>query len=80
MLLRLWFFSASLIFPLVDDAKCCLYKLPDGGMDWVGKTGSCSGGQGLALGKARIQLSADGWDCAPSLLVVWPEVTQLWGL
>ena len=26
--------------------------------------------------KALIQLSADGWGCAPSLLVVWSEATQ----
>ena len=28
------------------------------------------------LSKALIQLPADGWDCAPSLLVVWPVVTK----
>ena len=32
------------------------------------------------LSKALIQLSADGWGCTPSLLVVWPEATQLWDL
>ena len=42
----------------------------------MGKTDSCSGGQGLDL----IQLLADGWGRAPSLLVVWPEMTQPWGL
>ena len=45
----------------------------------MGKTGSWSGLQGLAC-KALIQLSADGWGCIPSLLVVWPEATQPWGL
>ena len=30
------------------------------------------------LSKSLIQLSADGWDCAPLLLVVWPELTQSW--
>ena len=25
------------------------------------------------LSKALIQLSADGWGCAPSLVIVWPE-------
>ena len=30
------------------------------------------------LSKPLIQLSADGWGCAPSLLVVWPETTQSW--
>ena len=69
---------ASFICPLVDDAKCGLYKLPDGVIEW-GKLGLALVGRAL-LSKARIQLSADGWGCAPSLLVVWPEVTQLWGL
>ena len=55
-----------------------LCKLPDGGIEW-GKLGLALVGRAL-LSKARIQLSADGWGCAPSLLVVWPEVTQLWGL
>ena len=32
------------------------------------------------LSKALIQLSADGWGYSPSLVVVWPEVTQPWGL
>ena len=31
------------------------------------------------LSKALIQLSADGWGYTPSLVVVWPEVTQPWG-
>ena len=41
---------------------------------------------GLALvgkalhSKALIQLSADGWGCTPSLVVVGPEVTKSWGL
>ena len=39
------------------------------------KTGSCFGGRAL-LNKALIQLSADEWDCAPALVVFWPEVTQ----
>ena len=30
--------------------------------------------------KTSIQLPADGWSCAPSLLVVWPEATQSWNL
>ena len=34
----------------------------------------------ILLSKALIQLSADGWSCAPSLLVIWPEATQSWGL
>ena len=40
----------------------------------MGKTGSCSGGQDS---KTLILLSAGGWGCAPSLVVVWPQVTQL---
>ena len=30
--------------------------------------------------KTLTQLFADGWGYAPSLLVVWPEVIQSWGL
>ena len=30
--------------------------------------------------KTLICLSADVWGCVPSLLVVWPEVTQHWSL
>ena len=65
---------SSFICPLVDDAKCGLYKIPDGGTGW-GKLGLPLVGRAL-LSKARIQLSADGWGFAPSLLVVWPEVTH----
>ena len=25
-------------------------------------------------------MSADGWSCVPSLIIVWPEVTQHWSL
>jgi len=32
------------------------------------------------ISKALIQLSTDGWGCTPSLVVVWPEATQPWGL
>ena len=32
------------------------------------------------LSKAFIQLSVDGWGCTPSLVFVWPEATQPWGL
>ena len=32
------------------------------------------------LSKTLIRLSADGWGLVPSLLVVWPEVTQHWSL
>ena len=33
-----------------------------------------------SLNIALIKLSADGLGCTPSLLVVWPEATQPWGL
>ena len=42
----------------------------------VGNTGSCSGDKATLC--SLIQLSAGGWSCTPSLLVVWPEVTQCW--
>ena len=32
------------------------------------------------LSKILIHLTADGWGWVPSLLVVWPEATQHWGL
>ena len=32
------------------------------------------------LSKTLILLSADGWGWVPSLLVVWPAVTQPWSL
>ena len=32
------------------------------------------------LSKTLINLSADGWDCTSSLLVLWPGVTQSWGI
>ena len=32
------------------------------------------------LSKTLIRLSADGWGWVPSLLVIWPEVTQHWSL
>ena len=32
------------------------------------------------LSKALIQVSPDEWGCALSLVVVWPEMSQPWGL
>ena len=32
------------------------------------------------LSKTLIRLTVDGWGWVPSLLVVWPEVTQHWSL
>ena len=50
-------------------------KLPDG-RDWLwGKLGLALAGW-IRLSKFLIQLSTYEWCCAPSLLVVWPEVTQ----
>ena len=56
----------------------------------VGGAGPCpSGGQGhvkdvfrggCGLRKSFGSLSADGWACIPSLLVVWPEASQDWSL
>ena len=45
----------------------------------MGRTGLALVGK-ATLSKSLIQFSADGWDCEPSLLVVWPEVAQSWSL
>ena len=43
----------------------------------MGGTGDRKNCVGRAMfSKALIQLSADGWVCTPSLVVVWPEETQ----
>ena len=56
-----------------------MWKLLDG-RDWQWeKLGLALVGQVL-LSKTLIQLSTDGWGCIPFLVVVWPEVTQPWGL
>ena len=54
-------------------------KLPDR-RDWQWEKLSLALVGRVLLNKALIQLSADGWGCAPSLVVVWPEATQSWGL
>ena len=54
-------------------------KLPNGRDWWWKKLDLALVGKVL-LNKALIQLSADGWGYTPSLVVVWPEVTQPWGL
>jgi len=52
-----------------------LRKLLDG-KDWQWeKLGLALVGRAF-LSKTLIQLSADGWGCTPSLVVVWPEATQ----
>ena len=49
-----------------------LCKLSDG-TDWLwGNLGLTLVGSTM-LSKSLIQLSADGWGCAPSLFFVWPE-------
>ena len=59
----------------MDEAK----RLLDG-RDWQWeKLGLALVGRDL-LSKALIQLSADDWGCTPSLVFVWPEETQPWGL
>ena len=48
----------------------------------MGRIGNSFEKLGLALvsrallSKALIQLSADGWGCAPSLVIFWPKATQ----
>ena len=53
-------------------------KLPDVRDWWWEKPGFALVGKAL-VSKALIRLSADGWGCASSVVVVWPEVTQPWG-
>ena len=56
-----------------------LCKLPDG-RDWQWeKLGLVLVGSAMLI-KSLIQLFADGWSCAPFLLVVWLVATQPWGL
>ena len=52
-------------------------KLPNG-RDWLcGKLGLALVGRAMLI-KWLIKDPVDGWGFAPSLLVVWPEVTQSW--
>ena len=50
-----------------------LCKLPDGRKWWWEKLGLALVSRAL-LSKALIQLSADGWGCARTLIAFWPEV------
>ena len=54
-------------------------KPPDGRDWWWEKLSLALVGKAL-LSKTLIQLSADGWGRAPSVVVLWPETTQPWGL
>ena len=54
-------------------------KLPDG-RDWLWRKLDLALVGSAMFSKTSIQLSADGWSCAPSLLVVWSEATQSWNL
>ena len=56
-----------------------LCKLPGGRDWWWGKLSLALVRRAL-LSKTLIQLSAYGWGCAPSVVVLWPETTQPWGL
>ena len=70
---------ASSVCPLMDGAKRFFLD----GKGWqLEKLGLSLVGRALLslLSKALIQLSADEWGCTPSLVVVWPEATQPWGL
>ena len=63
----------------MDKAKeTCVNLLMGEGLAWE-NLGLALVGRAL-LSKALIQLFADGWGCAPSLVVVWPEATQPWVL
>ena len=55
-----------------------LCRLPDG-RDLLGKLVLALVGRTI-LSKTLIQLSAGGWSCSLSLLIVWPEMTQSWSL
>ena len=54
-------------------------KLPDGRDWWWEKLGLALFGRAM-LNKALIQVPADEWGCAPSLVVFWPEATQALGI
>ena len=53
-----------------------LCKLPDG-RDWLWAKLSLTLVGRAMLNKTLIQLSADGWGCASSLLVVWLGTDQV---
>ena len=60
------------VCPLMDEDKRLAQALWWEGLAVaVGKLGLALVGRAM-LSKSLIQFSADGWSCAPSLLVVWP--------
>ena len=64
----------------LPDGSCWCW--PTGGWSWVlaflyyGPFGSAEFRGGCELGKFLGSLFADGWDCVPKQLVVWPEVSS----
>ena len=65
---------------LLDEAiRRGLCRLSDGRYWWWGKLDLCLVVR-VMLSKLLIQLSAEGWGCPPSLLVVLPEKSQPWSL
>ena len=65
---------ASSVCSLMEEFKR-LCKLPDG-RDWWWEKLSLVLVDKALFSKGLIQLSADGWNCTPSLVAFWPEVTQ----
>ena len=55
------------------------FKLLDG-RDWRWEKLGLTLVDEALLSKTLIQLSANGWGCTPSLVVVFPETTQPWCL
>ena len=76
--MELWFFLL-LLSALWWRRLRGLCKLPDG-MEWRWEKLSLALVGRALLSKVLIWLSTDRWDCAPSLLVTWSEVTPPWGL
>ena len=77
--LWMWF----LFHRLQDCSSSCFCSLPSG--RWGCLRGLCKFPDGrdwwwVELIKTLICLTADGWGWLPSLLLVWPEVTQHWSL
>ena len=81
----MWF-----LFHRLQDCSSCFCCLPSGGCSYL--RGLCKFPDGrdwwwvklllwwAELSKTLIRLTANGWGCVPSLLVVWHEATQHWRL